>query len=107
METIFFFIASWKSVTKLSFVELAMALACNQDKMSDRGEEMSHAFCQLWFRTPRLSSGKIDSLCINSNVWRIDRLLITTLRIMNTSLSKSSLFSIFMPVAFLSDRLFI
>lgn len=55
METIFFFTASWKSVMKLSFVELAMALACNQDKMSDRGEKMSHAFCQLWSSIPRLT----------------------------------------------------
>ena len=55
METIFFFTASWKSVMKLSFVGLDIVLACNQDKMSDHGEKMSHAFHQFWSNIPKLT----------------------------------------------------
>lgn len=38
---------SCKSILKLSFIELDIASALNQDKMSDHGEKISFNFCQL------------------------------------------------------------
>lgn len=46
-DTFLFCCLSCKSILKLSFIELDIALALNQDKMSDHGEKISYNFCQL------------------------------------------------------------
>ena len=50
VEPIFLSVASYKSVVELSFIQLDLALAWNQDKMSDHGEQMSPALLPtfLW-----------------------------------------------------------
>lgn len=61
---------SCKSILKLSFIELDIALALNQDKMSDPGEKISYTFCQLLSDSCLISvlffGCKTDSLYINS-----------------------------------------